>query len=160
MPALVRFLVAFCATLAAAATVGKLVPHIPRLATELSISLGMAGFLVSSVMLPGAFAGPLFGALADRFAPKRIALVGLAVAALASALLPLASSAMAFLSLRIIEGIGYTMLVVAATLIVVDVKVAGPLRNTLPPDPPAPPVPGKPTLMVPPGYRRSRRRCR
>jgi MFS family permease len=124
MPALVRFLVAFCATLAAAATVGKLVPHIPRLATELSISLGMAGFLVSSVMLPGAFAGPLFGALADRFAPKRIALVGLAVAALASALLPLASSAMAFLSLRIIEGIGYTMLVVAATLIVVDVTSA------------------------------------
>lgn len=122
MPAVARFFAAFAATLVAAATIGKLVPHIPRLAAEFDISLGAAGFLVSSVMLPGALAGPLFGALADRVAPKWVALWGLALGALASALLPFASGAGLFFLLRVLEGVGFTLLAVAATLVVVEVS--------------------------------------
>jgi MFS family permease len=119
MPALARFLVVFVATLAAAATIGKLVPHIPRLAAQFDVSLATAGFLVSSVMLPGAFAGPLFGALVDRVPPRRVALFGLALGALSSLALPFAPDLWFFLLLRLLEGAGYTFVVVAATLMVV-----------------------------------------
>ncbi|HKQ29386.1 MAG TPA: MFS transporter [Burkholderiales bacterium] len=122
MPALGRFLIIFTATLAAAATIGKLVPHIPRLAAQFDISLAAAGFLVSSVMLPGALAGPLFGALVDRVSPQRIALFGLALEAAASATLPWAPSAGVFFAIRLVEGAGFTFVAVAATLIVVEVS--------------------------------------
>lgn len=122
MPALGRFVVVFAATLAAAATIGKLVPHIPRLAAQFDLSLGMAGFLVSSVMLPGALAGPLFGALVDRVPPRRMALFGLALSLVSSLALPFAPNAIVFLGVRLLEGAGYTFLVVAATLIVVEVS--------------------------------------
>jgi MFS family permease len=121
MPALARFVVVFAASIAAAATIGKLVPHIPRLAGEFDISLGAAGFLVSAVMLPGALAGPLFGALVDRVPPQRVALFGLAVEAAASAVLPLASNLWLFLALRLVEGVGFTFVIVAGTLMVVGV---------------------------------------
>ena len=122
MPAVARFLIVFAAALAAAATIGKLVPHVARLAAEFDISLGAAGFLVSAVMLPGAFAGPLFGALADRVAPRRVALAGLALEALASAALPFSPGIYVFLILRLMEGIGYTLVIVASTLLVVAVS--------------------------------------
>jgi MFS family permease len=124
MLALARFLVVFAATITAAATIGKLVPHIPRLAAEFDISLGAAGFLVSAVMLPGALAGPLFGALVDRFAPQRVALCGLAVEAAASAALPFASNLWAFLGVRLLEGVGFTLAIVAGTLMVVAVSTS------------------------------------
>ena len=124
MPALARFLVVFAATLAAAATIGKLVPHIPRLAAQFDISLAAAGFLVSSVMLPGAFAGPLFGALVDRVPPRRVALFGLALGALSSFALPFAPNLWFFLLVRLLEGAGYTFVVVAATLMVVEVSAS------------------------------------
>jgi MFS family permease len=121
MPALARFLVVFAAGIAAAATIGKLVPHIPRLAAEFDVSLGAAGFLVSAVMLPGALVGPLFGALVDRMPPRRVAFFGLALEALASAALPFASNLWLFLGLRLLEGVGYMLVVVAGTLMVVSV---------------------------------------
>jgi MFS family permease len=122
MPALARFLVVFAAGIAAAAAIGKLVPHIPRLAGEFDISLGAAGFLVSAVMLPGALAGPLFGALVDRMPPRRVACFGLALEALASAALPFASNLWLFLALRLLEGVGFVLMIVAGTLMVVAVS--------------------------------------
>lgn len=124
MPAVARFLIVFAASIAAAATIGKLVPHIPRLAAEFDISLGAAGFLVSAVMLPGALAGPLFGALVDRVPPRHVAFFGLALEALASAGLPFASDLWLFLGLRLVEGVGYTLLIVAGTLMVVAVSTS------------------------------------
>lgn len=124
MPALGRFVVVFAATVVAAAAIGKLVPHLPSLAAEFGVSLGTAGFLVSAVMLPGALAGPLFGALADRASPRRVVLAGVLLGALASAALPHAGSLPVFLALRLAEGVGYTLTVVAATLIVVEVSAA------------------------------------
>lgn len=119
---MLRFLVVLLAAIAAAATIGKLVPHVDRLAAGLGISLGAAGLLVSAVMLPGALAGPLFGALADRIPPRSAALAGLALQAAASAALPLASGFYTLFFLRLVEGVGYALLVVAGTLIVVAVS--------------------------------------
>ena len=84
--------------------------------------LGLAGFAVSCVMLPGALLGWRFGALVDRFGAKRIALVGLLLAAAASVGGGFASSFLILVGLRIAEGFGYTFLVVAATVIVAQLS--------------------------------------
>ena len=104
-----------------AASLGKLVPHLDWLVRAYGVPLGAAGFAVSCVMLPGALAGWSFGALADRFGAKPVAIAGLLLAALASLGGAFAPSFSALIVLRIVEGIGYTLLVVAATVIVVRV---------------------------------------
>jgi len=85
------------------------------------VPLGVAGFAVSCVMLPGALAGWSCGALVDRFGAKRVALAGLAVSAAASLAAGLAGGFALLVAARIVEGVGYTLLVVAATVIVVQV---------------------------------------
>jgi MFS family permease len=104
-----------------AASLGKLVPHLDWLVRNFGVSLGAAGFAVSCVMLPGALAGWSFGALADRFGAKQVAILGLALAAVASLGGAFAPSFFVLVVLRVIEGVGYTLLVVAATVIVVRV---------------------------------------
>lgn len=124
MPALARFLVVFGAGLAAAATVGKLVPHVAWMVERFGVSLAASGFAISAVMLPGALLGPLFGVVADRFGARRSALAGLGVQAAASLALPHAESFAALAALRLAEGLGYGLLAVAATVLVVDVASA------------------------------------
>jgi len=124
MLALVRFLVVLAAGLVTAATIGKLVPHIPWLASAFDTSLGLAGLLVSAVMVPGALVGWVLGAVVDRFSVKRVAIGGIGLHALASAGLPYATSFGALAALRVVEGIGYSLLIVAATVLVVGVSAA------------------------------------
>ena len=100
-----------------AASLGKLVPHLDWLAAHYGVPLGMAGFAVSCVMLPGALAGWTFGAASDRYGAKRVAIAGLAVAAVASLASAVATNFAFLLAIRILEGVGYTLLVVAATVI-------------------------------------------
>ena len=96
-------------------------PHLDWLAQAYGVPLGLAGFAVSCVMLPGALAGFSFGAFADRFGAKRVAIAGLIVAAAASVAGGFANSFWVLVVLRIGEGFGYTLLVVAATVIVAGV---------------------------------------
>jgi len=124
MLALVRYLAVLAAGLVTAATIGKLVPHIPWLATAFDTSLGLAGLLVSAVMVPGALVGWLLGVVVDRFGAKRVAIGGIGLHALASACLPYATSFGALAALRVIEGVGYSLLIVAATVLVVRVSAA------------------------------------
>lgn len=124
MLALVRFLVVLAAGLVTGASIGKLVPHIPWLATEYGASLGLAGFLVSAVTVPGALAGWVLGGVVDRLGAKRVAIGGLALHALASAGYPYATSFSALAALRIVEGVGYSLLIVGATVLVVGVSAA------------------------------------
>jgi MFS family permease len=120
MPALLRFAVVLAAGLVTAASIGKLVPHLQWFASEFGIPLGLGGLLVSGVMIPGALAGWALGMVADRFGAKRVAVAGLALHAAASASLAYAGSFWALAALRILEGVGYSLLVVAATVLVVD----------------------------------------
>lgn len=100
-----------------AASLGKLVPHLDWLVRAYGVPLGAAGFAVSCIMLPGALAGWSFGALADRHGAKRVAIAGLIVSAIASLAAGFANSFAILVTLRVIEGVGYTLLVVAATVI-------------------------------------------
>lgn len=103
-----------------AASLGKLVPHLDWIAVTYGVSLGLAGFALSCVMLPGALAGWTFGALSDRFGAKRIALAGLLVAAAASLAGGYPASFAVLVALRIIEGAGYSMVVIAGTVLAVE----------------------------------------
>jgi MFS family permease len=120
--AVLRFFAVYLAGLIGAGTIGKLVPHVKWIAESFGVSLGMAGFGVSAVMLAGALAGPLFGGLVDRAGARSVALVGLLLSAAASAGYSLAPSFAALVALRVIEGAGYSMFIVAATVIVIDVS--------------------------------------
>jgi MFS family permease len=97
------------------------VPHLDWLVQAYGVPLGLAGFAVSCVMLPGALAGWRFGAAVDRFGAKRVAIAGLLVAAAASLFTGTAESFPFLVALRILEGCGYTLLVVAATVIAAGV---------------------------------------
>lgn len=104
-----------------AASLGKLVPHLDWMVRTYDVSLGAAGFALSCVMLPGALAGWSFGTATDRFGAKRVAVTGLLLAAAASLLSGFSFNFLVLISLRIVEGVGYTLLVVAATVLAVAV---------------------------------------
>ncbi|HLB15480.1 MAG TPA: MFS transporter [Burkholderiales bacterium] len=124
MLASLRFAVVLAAGLVTAATIGKLVPHIPWLASTFDTSLGLAGLLVSAVMVPGALVGWVLGGVVDRFGAKRVAIGGIGLHAAASFCLPYATSFGTLAALRVIEGIGYSLLIVGATVLVVGVSAA------------------------------------
>jgi MFS family permease len=81
------------------------------------VPLGGAGFALSCVMLPGALAGLSMGVLSDRFGAKRVAIAGLLVAAVASLASGFSPNFAVLVLLRIVEGTGYTLLVVAGTVV-------------------------------------------
>ena len=115
-----RFLLLLFAGLAAAASIGKLVPHVAWMADAFGISLAAAGFLVSAVMLPGALLGPLFGLAADRLGARRVAVFGFALQACASLAAGYAGSFGALLAARLVEGLGYGFAIVSTTVLVVE----------------------------------------
>jgi len=94
------------------------VPHLDWLSRQFDVSLAAAGFAVSAVMLPGAAAGWTFGALADRFGAKAVAVNGLLLAGIASVASGFTESFSILVAIRIVEGVGYTLLVVAATVLI------------------------------------------
>lgn len=120
-PALLRFTILLLAGFLGAAATGKLVPHARWLTETYDISLGLAGFAISAVMLPGAVLSAALGVVTDRLGARSVALTGLVMGAAASMALGLASSSFSFLiALRLVEGIGYCLLAVGATVLVVD----------------------------------------
>ena len=127
--ALVRFIVLLCAGFLGAAATGKLVPHARWLTETFGVSLGMAGFAISAVMLPGAVLSAMLGFLTDRLGARRVAVAGLVTGALASMALGTASDFNLLIALRLLEGIGYTLYVIGATVLVVE--VATEQRRTL-----------------------------
>jgi MFS family permease len=109
-PALVVFLAGVCAAL----HVGKLPPAIPALQQALAISLVQAGFLLSLMQLAGMSVGLVFGALADGLGPRRSMLMGLMLLAAASAAGAWAHDVTALMVLRVCEGCGFLLVVLAA----------------------------------------------
>jgi predicted MFS family arabinose efflux permease len=118
-PAL-RFLLVLAAGFVGAASLGKLVPHLDWIAGTYGVALGLAGFALSCVMLPGALAGWKFGGLSDRFGAKRIAITGLVIAAAASLAGGYPGSFVMLVALRIVEGAGYSMIVIAGTVLAAE----------------------------------------
>lgn len=98
----------------AAAQLGKMAALMPAIRADLGLSLSSAGLLVSLIEAGGASLGAIAGLLAARFSGRAVLAVGsilVATAGLAGAAAP---DAMLLYAARLIESIGYLMVVIAA----------------------------------------------
>ena len=94
--------------------VGKVIIALPVIRLEYSIDLGVAGLLVSSYTIVGAVVGLALGRAIDRIGRGRALALGLLFTALGSALGAFAPDLPLLLATRLIEGLGYVGVVVAA----------------------------------------------
>lgn len=106
-------LVVFVGALAAC-QIGKVAPALPVIRAELGIAMVGAGWIASVYTGTAVAFGLIAGALADRYGPRNTLAAGLLLIAVGS----LAGSAMhalgPMIASRIIEGMGFTLIVVSA----------------------------------------------
>jgi DHA1 family inner membrane transport protein len=100
--------------------VGKAPIALPSVQEELGLGLGAATWLISAFALIGAVAGAPVGLAVDRVGAKRMAVFGLLLMGLGSALGALAPGAGSVLATRVIEGLGFLALVVAAPALIAN----------------------------------------
>lgn len=102
----------------AALHVGKLPPALPVLHDTLGISLVQAGFLLSAVQIASMTLGLAAGLSADTLGLRRSMLVGLAVLSMASVLGGFVAHAEGLLLLRVLEGLGFLLVVMPAPALI------------------------------------------
>lgn len=98
----------------AALHVGKLAPALAVLQAELGLTLPEAGVLLSAVQAAGMLGALALGALADTVGARRSLIAGLGLLAVASGGGALAPGAASLLALRVIEGVGFLLVVLPA----------------------------------------------
>jgi len=103
----------FLIGVAAASLLGKVPIALPLLRQELELSHFQAGLMVSVFSLVSGTGGAAFGAICDRYGHRRMALVGLLVAGIASLLGALSSSYEQLLATRALEGVGFLLISVS-----------------------------------------------
>jgi len=98
--------------------VGKTPPAIPGMRVDLSLSLVMAGWVVSIFSALGSVSGMMAGMFADRIGRVKMILIALGVISIGSILGSIAQSAALMLLSRLIEGAGYigTMAILPALI--------------------------------------------
>ena len=101
-----------CGVLAAAA-LGKVAPVLPQLRDDLGLSLAAAGWLVSSITAVPALLGTPAGLLIRRRGGRRALLAGLVILAVAGGAGAAAAQAGAMMLARLVEGVGFLLVVVA-----------------------------------------------
>jgi MFS family permease len=100
---------------------GKVHIALPSIRHDLSLSLFEASWLLSALNVLSLLGAILAGALAGRLGPRRFLLWGLLVIAVAGASGAAAPNGIALLCTRLIEGIGFMMVVVAAPSLLVSI---------------------------------------
>lgn len=101
------------AGVAVALHVGKVPGAVPLLRENLGLGLAAAGWVVSIFNLVAAGAGVAIGLAADRFGHARVALTGMVLVALASAVGATAPTAFVLLASRAVEGFGFILTAVS-----------------------------------------------
>lgn len=117
------------AGVAAAVQLGKVPPAAVQLRTDFGLSLTAIGWAISVVTLVSVALGVAAGAWIEKVGGRRALLAGLAVAALAAAASGLAPNGTSFLAARVIEGIGYLVVVVTGPTLLVE--TTGPAERRL-----------------------------
>lgn len=97
----------------AAFQVGKAPPAVPSIRADLGATLEQAGWLLSTVSLITALGGMAIALTAERFGHRRLVLLGTTLLCIASLLGSCAGSVDGLLAWRIVEGLGFIMVVVA-----------------------------------------------
>lgn len=102
----------------AAAQLGKMSALAPLITIELAMGLTLAGLLISLLEIGGASLGFIAGQVVDRIGVRRILLTGIGLFALAGLGESLAHSVAVLMGMRMLEGLSYLCVVVAAPLLI------------------------------------------
>lgn len=108
----------FGAGVIAAFQVGKAPIAMLAVQQELSLSLGAASWLLSAFAVVGALVGAPVGLFVDRIGAKQIAVLSLLLMAVGSALGAATASTSGLMATRVLEGLGFLGLVVAAPALI------------------------------------------
>jgi len=109
----------------AALQVGKGAIALPALRGEFGLGLEAAGWIMSVFALLGVVGGIPAGAAVTRFGDRRLLALGLAALALGSAVGSAAGSFPLLLGTRVLEGLGFLLVVVAAPALLQRIVAAG-----------------------------------
>jgi MFS family permease len=104
----------------AAAALGKVAPAVSLLRADLGLSLGAAGWLVSAITAVAALLGTPAGLWVRRRGGRRALLAGLALLAVTGVAGAGAPGAGWMLTARVVEGVGFLLVVVAAPTLLVE----------------------------------------
>ncbi len=127
----VSVLLAVGAGMLAAFQVGKVHIALPSIRQSLSLSLYSASWVLSALSVVGLFlAGPA-GSISARIGTRRALIFGLLLVAAASGLGASAVSAPWLVGSRLLEGIGYVLILVAAPSLIVEIAQPGNLKLAL-----------------------------
>ncbi len=119
------------AGLPAAIALGKLAPVAPLVRAELGLSLGQLGWAISAITAVAALLGTPGGAWTRRRGPRRTLVAGLAVMAVAGGAGATAWGLGVLLVVRVVEGVGYLLVVVAAPDLLVRLTQARPADRSV-----------------------------
>lgn len=114
-----------------ACQVGKAAAALSALRADLSLSLVIAGWVISIFNLLTGLLGVLAGVAGDWLGHRRMILLGLALVSLASLVGAAADGPVLLLSTRFVEGIGFILVVVAAPGLIVRLSSGRELRLVL-----------------------------
>lgn len=124
-------LLAIAAGVFAAFQVGKVHIALASIRESFSLSLVSASWILSALSIVGLFAAIPTGTFSARIGNKRAVVIGLVLIAIASAVGGFSPSLFWLLASRLIEGIGFVIVVVAAPSLIVEVTGAASLRLAL-----------------------------
>lgn len=117
--------VLFAGGLSAGAQLTKVPPALPGMRAELGLTLVESGFVQTMVYAVGAAIAVFFGAAADRFGQKRVALLGLLLMTAGGVLGALATGHASMLASRFVEGVGFVLFTVGAAPLIAAAALPG-----------------------------------
>lgn len=119
------------AGVAVALHVGQAPGAIPLLRADLGLGLTAAGWVMSIFNLVAAGAGVAIGLVADRYGQARVALAGMLLVALASAVGAAAPNAFVLLASRAVEGVGFILTAVSVPSLITQAAAPADRRVAL-----------------------------
>ena len=111
------FLILFAGSVGAA-QIGKLPGALPAIRADLGFGLVAAGWLISTIVLVGAFAGIMLGMVGDRFGHRRMLFWGGALVCAGSLAGGAADDLTVLIATRFFEGVGYIAVISAAPVLI------------------------------------------
>jgi DHA1 family inner membrane transport protein len=103
-----------------ACQVGKATVALGAIQSDLAVSLAVVSWLLSAFAIVGAFAGVAIGLAVDHIGARRMAVGGLLLQAVCSAIGALSGGAPMLLATRVLEGFGFLAVTVAAPALIVQ----------------------------------------
>jgi MFS family permease len=94
-----------------------LIPALPDLINEFSVSYSMSSWILSAYLIPGAVMTPIAGKLSDIYGRKKVLLVIMAIYAIGIAMAGFVEDIYLLFVSRAIQGIGISMFVIAFSII-------------------------------------------